>query len=106
MNATREQQQMLAELGYEAIWAQDVQDGDDIAVCGWDKDVDFMRVCNVRRSAPQYEHDGGFGFGRVLNPNDPHYVFSWIGKREDGSQTHSNYGMGYPLWRRKREDAS
>lgn len=100
MRATREQEQMFAELGYEPIWAEDVREGDVLAVADWGGAVDFWVATNVRRSAPMYEHDDSFGTGRILNPDDPHYVYGWTGVRDDGTKTHCNYGRGFPLWRK------
>ena len=109
MEATKEQAVMLRELGYEGCWMEDVQEGDHVAIFRFLKDeIVMVRVKNLRRSAPQYERttDGAwhFGDGRVLNPDDPHYVYGFVGVHDDGTETHHSFGRGYPMYR-KREEA-
>lgn len=98
----------LKELGFEAVWMEDVEEGDEVSIPSiWDADpIVIVKVTKLRQSPPQFERDGGswsFTDGKVLNPDNPHYVYSFVGVHEDDTETHHSFGKGYGVYRRRRD---
>ena len=104
MVISTESAEMLRDMDYEAVWMEDVIEGDDLAIPGLlsSSNIILVTVKNLRQSSPQYERDNeSFMGGKVLNPDNPHYIYSFVGAEEGGIEKHYSYGKGYGVYRKK-----
>jgi hypothetical protein len=95
---------MLNELGYEAIFVEDLENGDEIAFCRFrlreEDRVEFSTVEQLKR-IPRYQRDI---LGRLLDEH-PDYLIQWIARDDRGYTKPMQFGSGWACFRNKQVKA-
>lgn len=102
---TQTDMEMLNEMGYEAVFVEDIEDGDDIAFrttpsySDGEHKIIFFRVSNLKR-VPRFDRDAN---GEIIS-NYPNYLLQWIAVDDKGHTFPMSYGSGWACYR-KSENA-
>jgi hypothetical protein len=103
---TQDDMEMLCEMGYQATYVEDLEEGDDIAFAtstglfgGTVKSIEFSRVTQIRK-IPRYAQDM---YGRIIDPT-PNYLVQWVALCENGLTKPMTYGAGWACYRKARAD--